>query len=166
MFQHLYRHCDQQAAGANASVDGVSDADGAGGSEVRWQGMAAYDSYFRQQAVGDDKADWSRINQSLYAIASLLRSVFGERPCGAPCTPRHGDTRSQLRREGWGRGGGLFRVEPVVSRRASIAMCAFGVPATTDFLSALCMVKGDKDGKAPRVQVQTEGRRVTSSVSG
>ena len=36
--------------------------------EARGKGWLAYDSYFRQQAVGDDKADWSRLNQSLYAV--------------------------------------------------------------------------------------------------
>ena len=32
------------------------------------KGWLAYDSYFRQQAVGDDKADWSWLNQSLYTV--------------------------------------------------------------------------------------------------
>ena len=40
------------------------------------KGWLAYDSYFRQQAVGDDKADWSRLNQSLYAVTFIAQ---GER---------------------------------------------------------------------------------------
>ena len=42
----------------------------------------AYDSYFRQQAVGDDKADWSRLNQSLYAVTFIAQ---GEREKGRCC---------------------------------------------------------------------------------
>ena len=41
------------------------------------KGWLAYDSYFRQQAVGDDKADWSRsINQSLYTPVAAAFCVW------------------------------------------------------------------------------------------
>ena len=46
------------------------------------KGWLAYDSYFRQQAVGDDKADWSRLNQSLYAVTFIAQ---GERTKGRCC---------------------------------------------------------------------------------
>ena len=45
----------------------------------RW---LAYDSYFHQQAVGDDKADWSQLNQSLYTVTFITR---GERTKGRCC---------------------------------------------------------------------------------
>ena len=46
------------------------------------KGWLAYDSYFRQQAVGDDKADRSRLNQSLYAVTFIAQ---GERTRGRCC---------------------------------------------------------------------------------
>ena len=47
------------------------------------KGWLAYDSYFRQQVVGDEKADWSRLNQSLYAVTFIAQ---GEREKGRSCS--------------------------------------------------------------------------------
>ena len=41
-----------------------------------------YDSYFRQQAVGYDKADWSCINQFLFAVTLMQQ---GRRDKGRCC---------------------------------------------------------------------------------
>lgn len=38
------------------------------------RGWLAYDSYFRQQVVGDESADWSRLNQSLYAVTFITQA--------------------------------------------------------------------------------------------
>ena len=46
------------------------------------KGWLAYDSYFRQQAMGNSAADWSRINQSLYAVTFMAQS---EREKGRCC---------------------------------------------------------------------------------
>ena len=46
------------------------------------RGWLAYDSFFRQQAVGDDAADWSRLNQSLYAVTFVTQ---GNRERGRSC---------------------------------------------------------------------------------
>ena len=47
------------------------------------KGWLAYDSYFRQQAVGDDSLDWSKLNQSLYAVTFIAQ---GERDKATCCT--------------------------------------------------------------------------------
>ena len=39
------------------------------------RGWPAYDTMFHQQAAGDDTADWSKINSSLYAVSFLAQSV-------------------------------------------------------------------------------------------
>lgn len=46
------------------------------------RGWLVYDSYFRQQVVGNKHADWSRLNQSLYAITFIAQ---GERHRGRSC---------------------------------------------------------------------------------
>jgi len=46
------------------------------------RGWLAYDSYFRQQVVGDDSADWSKLNQSLYAVTFIAQ---GDREKGRNC---------------------------------------------------------------------------------
>lgn len=46
------------------------------------RGWLAYDSYFRQQVVGDDSADWSKLNQSLYAVTFIAQ---GDREKGRSC---------------------------------------------------------------------------------
>ena len=46
------------------------------------KGWLAYDFYFRQQVVGDEKADWSKLNQSLYAMTFMAQ---GERDKGKSC---------------------------------------------------------------------------------
>ena len=46
------------------------------------KGWLAYDSYFRQQVVGDEKADWSKLNQPLYAMTFMAQ---GERDKGKSC---------------------------------------------------------------------------------
>ena len=46
------------------------------------RGWLAYDSYFRQQVVGDDAADWSKLNQSLYAVTFIAQ---GDRERGRSC---------------------------------------------------------------------------------
>ena len=46
------------------------------------RGWLAYDSYFRQQVVGDDSADWSRLNQSLYAVTFITQ---GDRERAKSC---------------------------------------------------------------------------------
>ena len=37
------------------------------------RGWLAYDSHFRQQVVGNEAADWSRLNQSLYAVTFITQ---------------------------------------------------------------------------------------------
>ena len=46
------------------------------------RGWLAYDSYFSQQVVGDDSADWSKLNQSLYAVTFIAQ---GNRERGRSC---------------------------------------------------------------------------------
>ena len=50
--------------------------------EARRCGSKGWLAYFRQQAVGDDKADWSRINRSLYAVTFIAQ---GDRDKGCCC---------------------------------------------------------------------------------
>ena len=49
------------------------------------KGWLAYDSYFRQQVVGDDKADWSCLNQSLYAVTFVAQGERGKGRCCGIC---------------------------------------------------------------------------------
>ena len=46
------------------------------------KGWLAYDAHFRQQVVGDESADWSRLNQSLYAVTLVTQ---GERETRRSC---------------------------------------------------------------------------------
>lgn len=46
------------------------------------KGWLAYDAHFRQQTVGDAKADWSKLNQSLYAVTFVAQ---GERDKNKSC---------------------------------------------------------------------------------
>ena len=46
------------------------------------KGWLAYDSYFRQQVVGNDGIDWSKLNQSLYAVTFIAQ---GEPEKGKSC---------------------------------------------------------------------------------
>ena len=145
------------------------------------KGWLAYDSYFRQQAVGDDKADWSRINQSLYAVTFIAQ---GERDKGRCCVlclesdhveeqcalytppPRQASYKkvtekssSEGRDTGRGRGGGRMACFAWNQGDCRFPACHVCVRCSSDHRISQCpLVKGDKDGKAPRVQVQTEGR--------
>ena len=42
------------------------------------QDWLAYDTTFRQQVVGDEQADWSKLNCSLYAVTFLVQSNKGK----------------------------------------------------------------------------------------
>ena len=148
------------------------------------KGWLAYDSYFPQQAVGDDKADWSRINQSLYAVTFIAQ---GERDKGRCCVlclesdhveeqcalytppPRQASYKkatekssSEGRDTGRGRGGGRMACFAWNQGDCRFPACKYRhvcVRCSSDHRISQCpLVKGDKDGKAPRVQVQTEGR--------
>ena len=44
------------------------------------KGWLAYDAMFRQQVAGNDQADWSKLNSSLYAV-SFLAQASGARSC-------------------------------------------------------------------------------------
>ena len=46
------------------------------------RGWLVYDSYFTQQVVGDEHADYSCLNQSLYAVTFIAQ---GERDRGWSC---------------------------------------------------------------------------------
>ena len=46
------------------------------------RGWLAYDSHFRQQVVGNEAADWSRLNQSLYAVTFITQ---GDRDKSRSC---------------------------------------------------------------------------------
>ena len=45
----------------------------------------AYDSHFCQQVVGDESADWLRLNQSLYAIAFVTQGERDQCRCYILC---------------------------------------------------------------------------------
>lgn len=47
------------------------------------RGWLAYDSHFRQQVVGDESADWSRLNPSLYAVTFITQ---GDRDKSKSCS--------------------------------------------------------------------------------
>ena len=124
------------------------------------KGWLAYDSYFRQQAVGDDKADWSRLNQSLYAVTFIaqgertkgrccvlcLESDHAEEQCALYTPPpkqtykKPAETGATPGRGG-ARAGGGCPASPgtratAVFRLASTAMRAYGARATTVSRSA------------------------------
>ena len=44
-------------------------------------GWLAYDTYFRQQVVGDPTADWSRLNTPLYAVTFMAQGAKGGQNC-------------------------------------------------------------------------------------
>ncbi len=49
--------------------------------EARWcggKGWLAYDSMFRQQVAGNNTADWSQLNSSLYAVTFLAQASRGK----------------------------------------------------------------------------------------
>lgn len=62
----------------------------------RGKGWLAYNSYFHQQVMGDEKADWSRFNQSLYAV-TLLPGAKEKRGDAVSFTWRVTTSRSSAR---------------------------------------------------------------------
>ena len=53
-------------------------------------GWLAYDSYFRQQVVGDPTADWSGLNTSLYAVTFMAQGGKGGQSCTTCMETDHG----------------------------------------------------------------------------
>ena len=61
------------------------------------KGWLAYDSYFRQQVVGDESADWSRLNQSLYAVTFMAQASRDHgRSCGVCLESDHSEEQCAL----------------------------------------------------------------------
>ena len=61
------------------------------------KGWLAYDTMFRQQVAGDDKADWSKLNSSLYAVSFLAQSGKG-RSCTLCMEADHAEEECALAR--------------------------------------------------------------------
>ena len=49
------------------------------------RGWLAYDTHFRQQVVGDNSVDWSRLNQSLYVVTFGTQGERDRRRCCNLC---------------------------------------------------------------------------------
>ena len=61
------------------------------------RGWLAYDAYFRQQVVGDDSADWSKLNQSLYAVTFIAQGDHEKgRSCGICLESDHTEEQCAL----------------------------------------------------------------------
>ena len=62
------------------------------------RGWLAYDTMFRQQVAGDDTADWSKLNSSLYAVSFLAQSVKAK-SCTLCMEADHGEEDCALARQ-------------------------------------------------------------------
>ena len=149
------------------------------------KGWLAYDSYFRQQAVGDSDVDWSRINQSLYAVTFIAQGDRDKGRCCILClesdhvaeqcalhTPS--SKQSSFRKPEKGMGDG--RDSPSGRGRSSARMACFAwnqgdcrfpackyrhvcVRCSGEHRISQCpMLKGDKESKPTRAQEGLERR--------
>ena len=149
------------------------------------KGWLAYDSYFRQQVVGDDKANWSRLNQSLYAVTFIAQGERDRGRCRIICleseeqcalyTPSY--KPAHFRRTATERSSSDLR-EPVPAGRSRGAgrMACFAwnqgecrfpackyrhacVKCSGDHrIAQYPLLKADREGKTQRGQAQTDGR--------
>ena len=151
------------------------------------KGWLAYDAYFRQQAVGDDKLDWSCINQSLYAVTFIAQGDRGKGRCCVLClesdhveeqcalynpsakpasykkplekAPSDGRDPSQGRGKGGGRSMACFAWNQGDCRFLACKYRHVCVRCSGDHRISQCpLLRGDKDSRLPRTSGGADGR--------